>query len=426
MKQEKEYNDPEILVRKYLDNPSPEKKQQVINAYIGLVESVAKKFSGLEPIEDLVQVGSMGLLNALNRYDPDAEVKFQTYATHLIAGEMKHYLRDKAFVIRHPAWLQELRQKLQKEITAYQANHGELPSENYLARTLNVEIDIIHEVFQSQDQSNTVSLNTLSNQDDDDNQNIEADIISNYKEETNIEDRLILEEAISQLKDLEKSVLTHYHYDTMNQGEIAERLGISSNYVSHLLRQSLSKLRRILVSQNQPEKESGTPMVIDSVFDVFSEEYFYSRMQEEMHRASSNDTELGVILIHFSKLKQFKRIYGEEAILDFLVMAADSLKSVFRKVDTLCRFRSTGFGVLLPADKNLGIHRIEQFEKDLSEWLHPYPNNQLDIRLHYGHSIYPADSTDQTDLIEKAFHELNAKIREDIQPSNGDEHRPAA
>src|SRR5947208_14856179 len=106
------HQDPEGLVAKYLADPKPDLKDLIMVQYASLVERIARKFSGIEPYEDLVQVGFIGLLNALSKFDINAGVRFNTYATYLVAGEMKHYLRDRAQTIRHPAWLQELRHKV--------------------------------------------------------------------------------------------------------------------------------------------------------------------------------------------------------------------------------------------------------------------------------------------------------------------------
>ena len=99
----------ENLVLRYLEDPRPELKDMIMVTYSGLVERTARKFSGIDAFEDLVQVGYIGLLNALAKYDATAGVRFNTYATYLVAGEIKHFLRDKSQTIRQPAWLQELR-----------------------------------------------------------------------------------------------------------------------------------------------------------------------------------------------------------------------------------------------------------------------------------------------------------------------------
>src|ERR1051325_2330032 len=108
------HQDAEGLVLRYLKNPTPDLKDLIMVQYANMVERIARKFAGIEPFEDLVQVGFIGLLNALTKFDPEAGVRFNTYATYLVAGEIKHYLRDRAMTSRQPAWLQELRSKAVK------------------------------------------------------------------------------------------------------------------------------------------------------------------------------------------------------------------------------------------------------------------------------------------------------------------------
>src|SRR5690242_5127706 len=105
------HEDPEFLVHRYLETKREDLKDLIMVQYANTVERIARRFAGIEPIEDLTQVGFIGLLNALTKFDPAAGVRFNTYATYLVAGEIKHYLRDRSQTIRQPAWLQELRQK---------------------------------------------------------------------------------------------------------------------------------------------------------------------------------------------------------------------------------------------------------------------------------------------------------------------------
>src|SRR6185295_18582623 len=93
----------EALVHQFVATKNADLRDEIVRQYTGLVERVARKYSGLEPFEDLVQVGYMGLLSALNMFEPSKGVRFNTYATHLVTGSIKHHLRDKAKIIREPA-----------------------------------------------------------------------------------------------------------------------------------------------------------------------------------------------------------------------------------------------------------------------------------------------------------------------------------
>lgn len=157
--------DPEGIVFRYLENPRPDLKDLILVQYAPMVERVARKFAGIEPLDDLVQVGFIGLLNALSKFDPEAGVRFNTYATYLVAGEIKHYLRDKAQTIRQPAWLQELRHKVNRATAVLQSELGREPSEAEIASYLDVAEHTVHEVFQTSEMIRVGSLDSLTGDD---------------------------------------------------------------------------------------------------------------------------------------------------------------------------------------------------------------------------------------------------------------------
>src|SRR5205085_7879515 len=146
------------LVLRYLQEPRADLKDLIMVQYAGLVERTARKFSGLEAHEDLVQVGFIGLLNALSKFDREAGVRFNTYATYLVAGEIKHYLRDRSQTIRHPAWLQELRHKVNRASNMLQQNLGRAATEREIADELGISETAVQEVYQTQEMLRIASL----------------------------------------------------------------------------------------------------------------------------------------------------------------------------------------------------------------------------------------------------------------------------
>src|SRR3569832_961889 len=152
------HQDSEGLVVRYLKDPKPDMKDLIMVQYASLVERIARRFSGIEPYEDLVQVGFIGLLNALGKFDPGAGVRFNTYATYLVAGEIKHYLRDRSQTIRHPAWLQELRHKVNRSVSTLQHELGRIPTEREIAENQGITESSVREVFQTQEMLKVASL----------------------------------------------------------------------------------------------------------------------------------------------------------------------------------------------------------------------------------------------------------------------------
>ncbi len=389
-------NDAEALVLDYVQNPRPDLKDLIILQYAGLVERIARRFSGVEPIEDLAQVGYIGLLNALSKFDPANGVRFNTYATHLVAGEIKHYLRDKSQIIRHPAWVQELRHRLNKAALELQVELGRQPTDREVAEACKVSEQAVREVAATQELLRVTSLDAPIVEDDDGDTDFDKLDSSDSASSVSLEDRVVLESAIQQLRELEREVVVMFHFDSLNQTEIAARLGISCNYVSHILRQSMSKLRKILVSEEEADLElradmPAEPAVIDPLTGIYSERYFLGRLTEETHRVSADGRQCAVVRIDFHGLKAMASFYGDSSVRDFLADVADCLKSIVRSVDVVCRFGEHGFAVVLPNTGSAAAVVRQRLEQRLRAWLvgRVGPNGALHLLL--GHAVAPDD-----------------------------------
>lgn len=368
--------DQEGLVQRYLEDPRPDLKDMIMVQYAGLVERIARKFSGLEQKDDLLQVGYIGLLNALNKFDPSAGVRFNTYATHLVAGEIKHYLRDRTQTIRQPAWLQELRHRVNKAAGMLQATLGRQPSADEIARELGLSASAVEEVFQTQEMLKLASLDQSAPGDEDGTSDVDNLDASDFgHQQLSVEERVVLERAIHQLRDLEREVLVLFHFEAMNQTEISHRLGISCNYVSHILRQSLGKLRRILNHEENSDRalkrqadvlEIG---VIDQLTGSYTQDYFVSRLSEEVHRATASGSPLAVITIDFDGIDALRQYYGEACVQDFLVDASEHLKDCVRRLDIVCRLGKTGYAVILPNTSVSSEVLLQRMLTKTEEWL---------------------------------------------------------
>lgn len=402
-------HDADDLVLRYLENPRSDLKDMIMIQYASLVERIARRFNGLEAHEDLVQVGFIGLLNALSKFDPSAGVKFNTYATHLVAGEIKHYLRDRSQTIRHPAWLQELRHKVNKTSGVLQARLGRSPTEAEIATELDVTEQAVHEVFQTQEMLRVASLDAAPTDDDGGSETDNLDAASFCPEQLSVEDRVLLESAMQQLRDLERDVLVMFHFDSLNQTEIAHRLGISCNYVSHILRQSLGKLRRILANEDEQDRvlkrqaDALDDDIIDPATGIYSESYFHSRLEEEVHRAASSEGVLAIVVLEFSGLDKMADFFGEASVRDFLVDAAEFLKESVRRLDTVCRFGQTGFGIILPATGPSVTIVRQRLTQRMQVWMQSKQSPSGSVRVRMGHSAYPDDCQTARGLVDAAM-----------------------
>jgi RNA polymerase sigma-B factor len=405
----------ENLVLRYLEDPRPELKDMIMVTYSGLVERTARKFSGIDAFEDLVQVGYIGLLNALAKYDATAGVRFNTYATYLVAGEIKHFLRDKSQTIRQPAWLQELRHRVNKAAAGLQTELGRVPTEREIADTLGVSESSVHEVIVTQDLLRVGSLDSMNDADDDGESEVDKiDAAQFSPEQLSVEDRVVLEDAMSQLRDLEKEVLSMFHFDALSQTEIAGKLDISCNYVSHILRQSLSKLRKILTSEERKDRIlrtsdiEGENEIIDASSGAYTEAYFKGRLEEELHRASFDNTLVAVVVVQFTGLEGLRRFYGEQSILDFLADAADFFKENLRRLDVVARYGDHGFAIILPSGgKNVQIVK-ERLFASLQDWVSGRYGTTGAVQILVGNSVSPENGKTSQEIISKAHQSLCA------------------
>ena len=395
----------ENLVLRYLEDPKPELKDMIMVTYSGLVERTARKFSGIDAFEDLVQVGYIGLLNALAKYDATAGVRFNTYATYLVAGEIKHFLRDKSQTIRQPAWLQELRHRVNKSAAGLQTELGRVPTEREIADNLGVSESSVHEVIVTQDLLRVGSLDSMNDAEDDGESEIDKiDAAQFTPEQLSVEDRVVLEDAMSQLRDLEKEVLSMFHFEALSQTEIAGKLDISCNYVSHILRQSLSKLRKILTSEERKDRILRTTDlqsendIIDGNSGAYTEVYFRCRLEEELHRASFDNTLVAVVIVNFIGLEGLRKFYGEQSILDFLADASNFFKDNLRRLDVVARFGEHGFAIVLPSGgKNVQLVKERLFES-LQDWVSGRYGTTGAVKILVGNAVSPDNG--------KASHEI--------------------
>ncbi|MGH2375915.1 MAG: sigma-70 family RNA polymerase sigma factor [bacterium] len=242
-----QHEDEDVLMAEYVETQSPAIRDRVVVACTPLVRRIASEFvfSGV-PSDDLVQVGYIGLLNAIAAFDPDRGAKFATYASYLIRGEIRHYLRDQRDTIRKPRWLQKLNSRIEDTVGKYVSESGRFPGLEELAEELNIEEGGLLEVLRTREMLRTISLETDEEGGD---LRVDRDRIrhrSHISFQLPIEDRVMLVEAMESLSSLQRKVLYYLFYTDLTQTEAAKRIGISQKHVSRVLASALAKLRGVM------------------------------------------------------------------------------------------------------------------------------------------------------------------------------------
>ncbi len=232
-------------------------RERVIQEQLPLAEFLARKFAGRgEPLDDLVQVASVGLIKAVDRFDVDRRIEFSTYATPNILGEIKRYFRDKGWAMRVPRGLQELRQSAKEVIRDETVKTGRSPTIQELAETLDADVEGVAEALTLGRAYNTASLDAPVSQDEPEGDTI-VDLQADDKSLIEgLEERLLLQEAIDSLKGQQQQILKLRFNEGKTQTEIADHIGVSQMHVSRLLRRALEDLR-VELEQMEDERESN-------------------------------------------------------------------------------------------------------------------------------------------------------------------------
>lgn len=227
-------------------------RDHLVLLHAPLVEHCARNFTASgEPLEDLVQEGYVGLIKAVDRFDSSKGVRFSTYACHLISGEIRHYLRDLGRLIHEPGWHFELRQRIARVNEQLTQQLSRAPEPEDIARALNIEPHTVREVLKNQNTLAVEYLDAESDSDGEDNRGSEWGnklAMSTASADSRVDDQMVLDEALPQLKDLEKRAVTMHFFEDCSKTEVAKRLGISVNYAAYLIKRATERLRQIIES----------------------------------------------------------------------------------------------------------------------------------------------------------------------------------
>jgi len=225
---------------------SAEVRDELVRLHLPLVEHFARRFLNRgEPFDDLLQVGTIGLIKAIDRFDLARGVEFSTYATPTIIGEIKRHFRDRGWAIRVPRRLQELRISITAATADLTQQLGRSPTVAELARKVGVSEEEIIEGLESSNAYSTLSLDAPDNGDDSALSMI--DVIGGDDEALeHVENRETIKPLLEQLDPREKHILTLRFFRGMTQSQIAAEIGISQMHVSRLLARTLDHLRESL------------------------------------------------------------------------------------------------------------------------------------------------------------------------------------
>jgi RNA polymerase sigma-B factor len=223
-------------------------RHELIEAHLGLAGHLARRFAGRgEPHDDLLQVGSMALVKAVDRFDPSRGVEFSTFATRTILGELKRHFRDKGWFVRAPRRVQELYLQIGQVIATLTQDLGRSPTIREAAEAAGATEEDVIEALEAGQAYRSSSIDAVGP----DGESLADRIGGDDDAFEDADNRAFLAPALAQLPGRERVILQMRFVDGLTQTEIAQRVGISQMHVSRLINRSLSILRRAYGEQDR-------------------------------------------------------------------------------------------------------------------------------------------------------------------------------
>ena len=232
------------LLERFARTRDPVVREELARRFMPLVRRLASRYrGGREPLEDLVQVASLGLVKALDRFDPERGVAFTTYAAPTILGELRRHFRDRGWSVHVPRDLQERTAAVEKSIAEMPTKLGRSPSVREIAERLNLSDEDVLEAMEAGGAHHAVSIDALQRMDDSEGVPMVERLGDNDPGFETVEYGAAIQSVLEELSDRDRTVLHLRFVEDLTQTQIAERIGVSQMHVSRILRSTLQRLR---------------------------------------------------------------------------------------------------------------------------------------------------------------------------------------
>jgi RNA polymerase sigma-B factor len=219
-------------------------REMLVERYLPLARRLARRYQHTdEPIEDLIQVASIGLLKAVDRFDCTREVMFSSYAVPTILGELKRHFRDRTWSVRVPRDLQELALRVDQTVTRMSLGERRSPTVSEIARVVEASEEQVLEALEAMGAYRASSLDAPRSNREEETESAAEALGWNDHGFDRAEERATLEPLMGRISERERTVLRLRFAEDLTQAEIGERIGVSQMQVSRLIRQALVRLR---------------------------------------------------------------------------------------------------------------------------------------------------------------------------------------
>ena len=236
------------LLDLWRESGNPDARDRLVSDHLPLVRRLCRRFSySGEPLDDLMQVGTIGLLKAIKKFDPQLGSNFIAFAVPVIVGEVKNYFRDHGWAVKLPRKLQRQKLAVDRTVVTLTQTLGRTPTVPEIAQATGFCPEEVYETFEVERFGKPLSLDAQYDGDDSDDQSRILDYLGEADPDLEgLAVRLDLVESLGRLDSREQHVIFLRFHQGLSQGEIAARLGTYQMHVSRLLREALSKLKEDL------------------------------------------------------------------------------------------------------------------------------------------------------------------------------------
>jgi RNA polymerase sigma-B factor len=237
------------LLERYHRHGDPAAREALVERFLPLARQLARRYQrGGEPLDDLVQVASLGLLKAIDRFDPDRPTAFSSFAVPTILGELKRHFRDRGWSVRVPRDLQEMTVRVDRTAEELARELGRAPTPAEIAEHIGITTEQVLEAREAAGAYRAVSLDRPRDEDEDDASGAEWMGVEDPGFGL-AEDAATVERLMVVLSEREREVLRLRFGEDLTQSEIGMRIGVSQMHVSRLIRQAVGRLRAAAVDE---------------------------------------------------------------------------------------------------------------------------------------------------------------------------------
>ncbi|NUP98633.1 MAG: diguanylate cyclase [Armatimonadetes bacterium] len=416
------------LLQEYARTRETAVRDEIVLACMDLVDHIAGRyrFTG-EPVDDIAQEGYIGLINAVEMFDLGRGVKFTTYASHAVQGAIQHYLRDKGKLIREPGWLHDLNQKINKAMARLHQRYGREPTVQEIAEELNLPNAQVAEAVRARDVFRVSSLEQPPGDEQEtgfqpaDRDRLQA---GDPTDEFPIVDRLALEEAIQQLRQVERQVVFDFFFNELSKTEIAQRLGYSISHVSHVLRRALKELKEQLLTEERlvmsrqlrsmegqlehMSRRVEEETIKDELTGLFNRRYVLDRLDEELARSKRYSQQFSVCLMSLKPVPAPDST-GAHDVDRILCAVADILIDCSRRIDRIGRYDDHRFILLLPQTGEQATVLCRRVRAHLAQRAFVHRDSAATpIEAVFGIAVFPHSGAGVEELVRAADEALTA------------------